>query len=260
MKKIIFMELIRFIKSIRIIFDIIFYFDRFLKTFKHKRYLNNKNLVIIGGSKLDKKKLNYYTNKKKIYVATLNLYALTKLSKKLIPDFYCLMDPGCFNLKNKIVIKILKYVKKHNIYLVIPIQVNNEFLNYLKKIKITKILYINASTSRILNFINPLLPKSFSGMTILSLLSFSLYLNAKKIYIIGFRSDIFRTSILFKKKYFKVRYESWNRIIHGNFVKLDEFLLGFGHFFSDCYRFEKRFPKRIFNLDNKSYITSFKKL
>lgn len=260
MKKIIFTELIRFIKSIRIFFDIFLYFDRFLKTFKHKGYLNNKNLVIIGGSELDKRKLNYYTDKKKIYIATLNLYALTKLSKKIIPDFYCLMDPGCFNLRNKKVIKILKYIKKNNIYLVLPIQINNEFLNYLKKIKITKILYINSSTSRILNFINPLLPKSFSGMTILSLLSLSLYLNAKKIYIIGFRSDTFRTSIVYKKKYFKVKYKSWNKINHGNIMNLDEFLLGFGNFFSDCYRFEKRFPKRIFNLDNESYITAFKKL
>ena len=260
MKKIIYLEFKRLIKSIRFFFDILFFFSRLFKIFEYKKYLSGKNILIIGGSDLNKKKI-IYLKKRKIAIATLNQYALTKLSKVIIPNFYFLIDDLRLDFTRKDNLKILKYIKKNNITLIVPLQLKSRIKKKLDKIKIKNILYINASFSRILGFINPIFPRSFSGMTLLSMLSFFLYLDANKIYLTGFKSDIFRNFEVDNLNQSKIKYKSWdkNYTVKKNY-SISSFLTAFGIFFYDCERFEKKFPNKIFNLDKTSYITAFKKI
>jgi hypothetical protein len=260
MKSIIYLELIRLIKSVKFFFHFIYYFDRVLKILNFKKNLKNKKIVLIGGSKLNIKKLNYYISKKRTYSASLNSYALTKIAKKIKPDFYFLLDPFFFK-HSKSNVKILNYVKKNNICLVLPLQISNEQKRNIDAFKILKITYINASFSRILGFINPILPRSFSGMTLLSMLSFFLSLGSSKIYLIGFMSDLFKGLRIDKKNIGQLNYKTWGKSnVNKRTFKISNFLMGFSLFFHDCDRIENKFPYQVFNLDDKSFITSFKKI
>jgi hypothetical protein len=220
--------------------------------------LESKAICIIGGGEFSNETL-YALNNSNIEIMALNRYALSHRSLNLIPKYYILIDPHFFNINNSETINILNYIAFNNIILFIPFKVESSFKEFLINQKIRH-YGVETRFSRWLGFNSPLLPRSTSGMTILLALNLALSLSRKKIYLLGFTSDIFSFLSVNSDNTIVLKYPSFGGINH-KVLQTDvaSFFLAQYYFFSDLKSVAKRSHDRVYVI-GFSFIDAFQKL
>lgn len=250
-------EFRRTIRSFFYPFRFILNYKKFLNLYKFlDRYKFPDNILVIGGGNSNIK--NIPLGKFKIMV--LNRFHNSDLAKFVIPDFYFVLDPFFFNNFNEFD-KVLKYISSNKCKLVLPIGLNERVEKFIKEYEIDEIIYIESSFSRVFGGYSPFVPRCYSGMSLLSMIVFALALQAKKIYLIGFLSDLYKYLNVDKYNNSMLTYPSFGHI-NGSIIKqnVSEFLFWQSIFFSDLNEISKKYPNRIFNLDENSSIDSFEKV
>ena len=247
-------------------------FKNFRDTKSLKNTFKDQNAFVFANgpslNKVDLNKVKQLQQNSGNKVICVNSF-ISKLSHKLIPDYYVISDPVYFGfdqeLHSKTVYKDVKedldLIEKYNVTVFIPLKFKNNF-----KIN-TKIYYFNDMEIRRFNrnITDITKPRSYLSMTAYKALAIAYYLGFKKIYISGYDNNYFKTIEVDKnnKIYYNENHafkqddnNQYNIDQHYSLnMKLGKFLLDLSYLFLDLYKF----PKNIINLDEESLVDSFVK-
>jgi hypothetical protein len=216
-------------------------------------------IVIADGPSFNKGIAKQIISKRKFLdVIVMNNYCLNSFSKYLIPDYYLLSDPENFKTKNYLVKKknktLKKYILNPSIKLVVP---------YGSRYEIYKKPYLQFNDSENLktNNINPRYSRGYRSNTGFKAIAFTLSLNYKKIFIIGFDYDYPRKIFLNNKNklYLKDEHSYGSKKIDCSYL-FDSVGHAMHWWAQDYWHLKKIASSKITNVTNNSLIDVFERM
>ena len=246
-------------------------FTKYLKFYRLKNSKQNKKLLIIGGgpSVLKLEKIKKYQLKKNFEV--MGMAYFNKYSNiKLIPDYIISADNTFLveNSSRKFMKKniftkqknkdILKYIKKHNIKLFLPLEYSNAY----KNLKINADFFLSRNSIFFTKNTNPLFPLGVPPMSFFYALSIGIFMGYKEIYLLGldntYPKDVWvddKNKLYNIERYAKEYYLSYQSMRYKNITSM-YYEISMIFYGLNLY---KKFKEKVFNLDDFSLTNIFKK-
>lgn len=240
------LELTRFCSAILFLCtDLILYGLKISSLFRLRREFKFTEAIVIGGGFENPDLKELVTKNPGAACIGLNRYALSSSASKIVPNLYLLVDPYFFDLVYPDSREICDYLKTNRIPVLVPAGAPREYISYLRSLDV-RVYYFNGRFSRILGFSSPILPRATVGMSLLMALIICKFLKIKNIFLVGFKSDLFKYLNVRKDNTLILEYPSFggsNRKVIG--TKLSQYFLGQYFFFYDLEKFSREYQGNV---------------